>query len=88
MLQEWDYVLHTANYESHMRNLRPMMFMVLPIPKSFGENHSSTSLSLTSITELGKWAAGRYGEKTTISFFDRPQHIHVLWHATMVSHGI
>ena len=34
------------------------MMMVLPIPKSFGENHSLTSLSLISNMEDGKLAIG------------------------------
>ena len=34
------------------------MLMVFPIPKSFGENHSFTSCSDTSITPAGKLAEG------------------------------
>ena len=41
---------------SHMRNFLPMMVMVLPMPKSFGENHSLTSSSLISSTAEGKLA--------------------------------
>ena len=34
-----------------------MMLMVLPIPRSFGDSHSFTSSSDTSITPAGKFAA-------------------------------
>ena len=40
-----------------MKSRLPIMLTVFPIMKSFGENHSFTSLSDTSITQEGKLAS-------------------------------
>ena len=40
-----------------MKNRLPIMLTVFPIMKSFGENHSFTSFSDTSITQEGKLAS-------------------------------
>ena len=44
-----------------MKSRLPIMLTVFPIMKSFGENHSFTSLSDTSITQEGKLASKRGG---------------------------
>ena len=46
---------------SYMKSRLPIMLTVFPIMKSFGENHSFTSLSDTSITQEGKLASKRGG---------------------------
>ena len=49
---------------AHIKNLRPMMLTVLPSAKSFGESHSFTSSSDSSMTTVGKLAEERWGGGT------------------------